>query len=111
MLFDLLHVLPVTLRSPVIQESTSILLSEAVLSVVMKLREDRYHQALIQRTGGDADAVLPEERLYTLLQSVLECILDNNHLELVCGNLYAALFNHLHPIASRLSSTDVMSSS
>jgi nuclear pore complex protein Nup205 len=40
MLFDLLHVLPSTLRSPGIQDSTSILLSEAILSAITTLRED-----------------------------------------------------------------------
>ncbi|KAI0651312.1 nucleoporin Nup186/Nup192/Nup205 [Trametes meyenii] len=97
MLFDLLHVLPNSLRSSNIQESTAVLLSETVLSTITKLREDRRHQVLLQSAGGEADAgALPAERLNVLLRSILECIMDNNRLELVRGNLYAALVNYLH---------------
>ncbi|KAJ7619541.1 nucleoporin Nup186/Nup192/Nup205 [Roridomyces roridus] len=99
-LFDLLHVLPTVLRSEDIQESSAVLLSEAVLSSVTKLREDRRHQILVQTASGDAEAgSLPAERLYAILRNVLECILDNNRVELVRGNLYAALINYVHLIA------------
>ncbi|KAJ7079559.1 nucleoporin Nup186/Nup192/Nup205 [Mycena belliarum] len=99
MLFDLLHVLPTILRSEDIQESTAILLSEAVLSSVTKLREDRRYQILVQSASGDADAgSLPAERLYAILRNILECIVDNNRVELVRGNLYAALINYVHLI-------------
>ncbi|KAJ6526561.1 nucleoporin Nup186/Nup192/Nup205 [Mycena vulgaris] len=99
MLFDLLHVVPTILRSEDIQESTAVLLSEAVLSSVTKLREDRRHQVLVQSASGDADAgSLPAERLYAILRNVLECIVDNNRVELVRGNLYAALINYVHLI-------------
>jgi nuclear pore complex protein Nup205 len=101
MLFDLLHVLPAIIRSADVQESTAVLLSEAVLSSITKLREDRHQQIVIQSAGGDADAgSLPVERLKSLLRSLLECILDNNRLELVRGNLYAALINYLHLVVS-----------
>jgi nuclear pore complex protein Nup205 len=101
MLFDLLHAMPVIIRSADVQESTAVLLSEAVLSSITKLREDRSQQIIIQSAGGDADAgSLPVERLKSLLRSLLECILDNNRLELVRGNLYAALINYLHLVAS-----------
>lgn len=101
MLFDLLHVIPSILHSAEIQESTAILLSEAVLSSVTKLREDRRHQIIIQSAGGDAEAgTLPAERLYAILRSILECVVDNNRVELVRGNLYAALINYVHLIAS-----------
>ncbi|KAJ7058139.1 nucleoporin Nup186/Nup192/Nup205 [Mycena amicta] len=99
MLFDLLHVLPTILRSEDIQESTAILLAEAVLSAVTKLREDRRHQILVQSANGDVDAgSLPAERLYGILRSILECIIDNNGIELVRGNLYAAVINYVHLI-------------
>ncbi|KAJ7620549.1 nucleoporin Nup186/Nup192/Nup205 [Mycena polygramma] len=99
MLFDLLHVVPTILRSEDIQESTAVLLSEAVLSAVTKLREDRRHQVLVQSASGDADAgSLPAERLYAILRSILECIVDNNRVELVRGNLYAAIINYVHLI-------------
>ncbi|KAF9238369.1 nucleoporin Nup186/Nup192/Nup205 [Melanogaster broomeanus] len=100
MLFDLLHVLPGIVHSDV-QESTAVLLSEAIVSTITKLREDRRHQVLLQSAGGDAEAgSLPTERLYTLLQSLLECVLDNNRSELVRGNLYACLINYLHLVSA-----------
>ncbi|KAG2143441.1 nucleoporin Nup186/Nup192/Nup205 [Suillus bovinus] len=92
MLFDLLHVLPTAIRSSDIQEPTAVLLSEA-------LREDRRHQVMLQSAGGDTDAgSLPAERLFALLRSILDCILDNNRSELVRGNLYASLINYFHLI-------------
>ncbi|KAG2127910.1 uncharacterized protein EDB93DRAFT_1256835 [Suillus bovinus] len=99
MLFDLLHVLPTAIRSSDIQEPTAVLLSEAVLSCITKLREDRRHQVMLQSAGGDTDAgSLPAERLFALLRSILDCILDNNRSELVRGNLYASLINYFHLI-------------
>ncbi|KAF7345118.1 hypothetical protein MVEN_01675900 [Mycena venus] len=107
MLFDLLHVLPTILRSEDIQESTAVLLSEAVLSAVTKLREDRRHQILVQSASGDADAgALPAERLYAILRNILECIIDNNRVELVRGNLYAAIINYVHLIAPLSDASD-----
>lgn len=101
MLFDILHVLPTIIRSADIQERTAVLLSEAVLSSITKLREDRSQQVIIQSAGGDAGAgSLPVERLKSLLRSLLECVVDNNRVELVRGNLYAALINYLHLVAS-----------
>ena len=97
MLFDLLHVLPAAIRSGNIEESTSVLLSEAILSSITKLREDRQHQIILQSIGGDSESgTLPAERLYSILRNILEGILDSNHLELVRGNLYAALINLIH---------------
>ncbi|KAF7300289.1 hypothetical protein MKEN_01353000 [Mycena kentingensis (nom. inval.)] len=99
MLFDLLHVLPTILRSEDLQESTTVLLAEAVLSAVTKLREDRRHQILVQSANGDADAgSLPAERLYGILRAILECVVENNRIELVRGNLYAAVINYVHLI-------------
>jgi len=106
MLFHLLHALSTTISSANIEESTAVLLSETILSSITKLREDRRHQIIIQSVGGDANAgSLPAERLYALLRSILECILDTNRIDLVRGNLYASLINYLHLI----SSTDVVS--
>lgn len=101
MLFDLLHVLPAAIRSPHIEVSTAVLLSETVLSLITKLREDRQQHLILQSTGGDTESSsLPAERLYNILRNVLQGILDNNHLELVRGNLYAALINFIHLIGS-----------
>ncbi|KAI0742693.1 nucleoporin Nup186/Nup192/Nup205 [Daedaleopsis nitida] len=97
MLFDLLHVLPNSLRSANVLESTAVLLAETILSTITKLREDRRHQVLLQSAGGDVEAgALPAERLNVLLRSILECIVDHSRIELVRGNLYAALVNYLH---------------
>ncbi|KAI0744751.1 nucleoporin Nup186/Nup192/Nup205 [Earliella scabrosa] len=97
MLFDLLHVLPNSLRSANVMESTAVLLAETILSTITKLREDRRHQVLLQSAGGDVEAgALPGERLNLLLRSILECIVDHSRIELVRGNLYAALVNFLH---------------
>ncbi|KAH7882163.1 nucleoporin Nup186/Nup192/Nup205 [Phlebopus sp. FC_14] len=109
MLFDLLHVLPEIVHSD-IQESTAVLLSEATLSSITKLREDRRHQVMLQSAGGDAEAgSLPTERLYALLRSLLDCVLDTNRSELVRGNLYACLINYLHLVSAddRPSTADV----
>ncbi|KAJ7041203.1 nucleoporin Nup186/Nup192/Nup205 [Mycena alexandri] len=107
MLFDLLHVLPTILRSEDIHESTAVLLSEAVLSAVTKLREDRRHQVLVQSASGDADAgSLPAERLYAILRNILDCIVDNNRVELVRGNLYAAIINYVHLITPSSDASD-----
>ncbi|KAF8890672.1 nucleoporin Nup186/Nup192/Nup205 [Infundibulicybe gibba] len=101
MLFDLLHILPTAARSAEIGEPTAILLSEAVLSCVTKLREDRRHQVIVQSAGGDGETgSLPAERLYGILRSILEGILDNNRVELVRGNFYASLINYAHLISS-----------
>lgn len=102
MLFDLLHVLPPAIRSTDVEESTAVLLSETVLSSITKLREDRRHQVIIQSAGGDEKSgSLPAERLFTILRSILEGILENNRLEFVRGNLYASLINYVHLITSR----------
>jgi nuclear pore complex protein Nup205 len=109
MLFDLLHVLPTAIRSIEIHQPTAILLSEAILSSITKLREDRRHQIVAQSAGGDKESgSLPAERLYSILQSIVEGIIDNNRVELVRGNLYAALINYVHLIASPHAKSDMM---
>ncbi|KDR74068.1 hypothetical protein GALMADRAFT_250802 [Galerina marginata CBS 339.88] len=101
MLFDLLHVLPSAIRSSNIEESTAVLLSETILSSITKLREDRQHQMVLHSLGGDSESgTLPAERLYNILRNILEGILDSNHVELVRGNLYAALINLIHLVRS-----------
>ncbi|KAE9406107.1 hypothetical protein BT96DRAFT_955003 [Gymnopus androsaceus JB14] len=81
MLFDILHVLPPIIKSEDIHESTAVLLSESA--------------------GGDPHSeLLPAERLYMILRSILECIVGSSHMELVRGNLYAALINYVKLISS-----------
>jgi len=102
MLFDLLNVLPAILKSPNVQQPTAMLLSGVLLSTITKLREDRQHQAIIQSDTGELDnASLPSERLYALLRSTLDCVLDSSRNQFVRGNLYATLINYLHLITSR----------
>ncbi|RDB19677.1 hypothetical protein Hypma_013316 [Hypsizygus marmoreus] len=109
MLFDLLHVLPTAIQSPDIQESTAVLLSEAVLSAITKLREDRRQQIIAQSAGGNSESgSLPAERLYAILRSILGGIIDNNRVELVRGNLYAALINYVHLISSPPGESDTI---
>lgn len=100
MLFDLLHELPPIIRSGAITDSTAVLLAEVSLSLITKIREDRRSQRLVQSAGVDSDAgSLPADRLYALFRSILECIADHR-VELVRGNLYAALINYFHLISS-----------
>ncbi|KAF9074489.1 nucleoporin Nup186/Nup192/Nup205 [Rhodocollybia butyracea] len=101
MLFDILHVLPPVIKSEDIHESTAVLLSEVVLSSITKLCEDRRHQIILQSAGGDPHSeLLPAERLYSILRSILECIVGCSHVELVRGNLYATLINYVNLISS-----------
>ncbi|EEB97565.1 hypothetical protein MPER_03089, partial [Moniliophthora perniciosa FA553] len=107
MLFDILHIPPPIINSGNVHDSTAVLLSEVILSSITKLREDRRHQIILQSAGGDPDSgALPAERLYALLRSMLECILNNSGVELVRGNLYASFINYIHLISS---STDLPS--
>ncbi|KAI0317152.1 nucleoporin Nup186/Nup192/Nup205 [Amylostereum chailletii] len=99
MLSDLLHEIPPIIRSGNIVDSTAVLLSEVSLSIITKLREDKHSQLLLQSAGAESGSgALSAERLHTLLRSILECILDHR-VELVRGNLYAALINYFHLIA------------
>ncbi|KAG5340572.1 hypothetical protein C0989_001177 [Termitomyces sp. Mn162] len=101
MLFDLLHVLPTAIGYQQTGEPTAILLSEAVLSSITKLREDRRQQLIAQSAGGNPESgSLPAERLFAILRSIIECITENNRVELVRGNLYATLINYVHLIMS-----------
>lgn len=95
MLFDLLHILPSAIRSPNLEESTSILLSEVALSLITKLREDRRYQ-LVLKSSAEESGSLPAERLFSILRDIVEGILNSNHSELVRGNLYGSLINFIH---------------
>ncbi|EPQ55766.1 hypothetical protein GLOTRDRAFT_115998 [Gloeophyllum trabeum ATCC 11539] len=107
LLFDLLHALPMAIRSPNVEESTAVLLSEAILSCITKLREDRRHQIIVQSAGGDTEAgTLPLERLTALLRNILDIIMDTNSNEFIRGNLYAALINYQHLVTSKDSGSE-----
>ncbi|KAH9982000.1 nucleoporin Nup186/Nup192/Nup205 [Russula compacta] len=93
MLSDLLQELPLIIRSDKVAESTAVLLSEVSLSLITKLREDWRSQQLL---GSNAySGSLSSERIHGLLRSFLECVLEHR-VELVRGNLYAALVNYFH---------------
>ncbi|KAF7795183.1 hypothetical protein EIP86_006332 [Pleurotus ostreatoroseus] len=99
LLFDLLHALPSTLLSANTQEGTAAILAEAILSALTKLREDRRHMLHVRTPAYEGESgSLPAERLLSLLRSLLDCVLDSNHNELVRGNLYASLVNYVHLI-------------
>ncbi|KAH9064457.1 nucleoporin Nup186/Nup192/Nup205 [Lactarius vividus] len=93
MLSDLLQELPPIIRSGSVAESTAVLLSEVSLSLITKLREDWRSQQLLGVSSHSGS--LSSERSYALLRSFLECVLDYR-VELVRGNLYAALINYFH---------------
>ena len=95
--FDLLQVLPSTINSASTQQSTAILLSEAMVSLVTKLRDDRQQQLILQSTFDDTYAItLPIDRLKVLLKSILDCLAGSGRAELIRGNIYASLVNYLH---------------
>jgi nuclear pore complex protein Nup205 len=93
MLSDLLQELPPIIRSGKVAESTAVLLSEVSLSLITKLREDWRSQQLLGSYSHSGS--LSSERLHGLLRSFLECVLEYR-VELVRGNLYAALVNYFH---------------
>ncbi|KAK7682411.1 hypothetical protein QCA50_014616 [Cerrena zonata] len=94
MLLDLLHALPSALDSSNVEEATAVTLAESILTAITKLREDR-------RTVLPTDSLspiarsLPAERLFSLLKSLIGCVLNNSRFELVRGNLYASLIQYL----------------
>ncbi|KAL5524938.1 hypothetical protein ACEPAF_8807 [Sanghuangporus sanghuang] len=100
-LFDLLHVLPPTIRSGTLPESSAALLAEALLLLVTKLREERHQAYLLSASDSLDSSALPVERMSALLRHMLECILDKNRKELVRGNVYAALINFLRLVLKR----------
>ncbi len=99
MLSDLLQELPPIIRSGNVAESTAVLLSEVSLSLITKLREDWRSQKLLGSYSHSGS--LSSERLNGLLRSFLDCVLEYR-VELVRGNLYAALVNYFHLMAEDL---------
>ncbi|KIJ30184.1 hypothetical protein M422DRAFT_214674 [Sphaerobolus stellatus SS14] len=96
-LFDLLQILPPTIQSASIQPHTAVALSEVMLTLVTKLRGDRQQQLILQSTFDDSYAAsLPVDRLKVLLKDLIECLASSGRVELIRGNLYAALVNYLH---------------
>lgn len=96
-LFDLLQILPPAIQSSTVQPNTSITLSEVMLTLVTKLRGDRQQQLILQSTFDDSYAAsLPVDRLKVLLKGLIECLASSGRVELIRGNLYAALANFLH---------------
>lgn len=95
-LFDLLHVLPPAVNVSTLPESSAVLLSEVLLLLVTKLREERHQAALLSTGDLSKTSSLPMERMTMLLKQMVDCILDKHRRELVRGNLYASLVNYLH---------------
>ena len=96
MLFDLLHVIPPVIRLPALPEASATILSEVLLLLMTKLREERRQANLLSTSESLEASSLPVERMTTLLRHMLDILLDKNRRELVRGNVYAALVNYLH---------------
>ncbi|KAG8847887.1 hypothetical protein FRB91_011356, partial [Serendipita sp. 411] len=97
-LFDLLQEVPPVIRQPSLSLPSSVLLSEVTMMLITKLREDRSHRALVQSFTDDANYMissLPEDRFHGILRSLLDSLLASGMPEIVRGNLYASITNHL----------------
>lgn len=99
MLLDLLHALPSALDSGNVEEATAVILAESILTAITKLREDRRAVQITDSLSPIARS-LPAERLFSLLKSLIGCILNNSRYELVRGNLYASLIQYLQLVMS-----------
>ena len=106
-LSDLLQELPPVICSGKVAESTAVLLSEVSLSLITKLREDWRSQQLLG--SNTYSGSLSSERIHGLLRSFLECVLEHR-VELVRGNLYAALVNYFHLLTDDPNHTTVSES-
>ena len=107
-LFDLIQIVPPAILNSSTQQSTAVMLSEVMLSLVTKLRGDRHQQLILQSTFDDTYAAsLPVDRLKTLLKSLLECLAGSGKAELTRGNLYASLVNYLHLVADAREGNDL----
>lgn len=90
-LFDILQEIPPVIRKPLLSNPTATVLSETIVMLITKLREDRqssFHLAVANTHGG-----LPVDRLHRLLSSLLSSLLTVGMSEVVRGNLYVALVN------------------
>jgi nuclear pore complex protein Nup205 len=110
-LFDLIHVLPPSIRASPLPESCAVLLSEALLLLITKLREERRQLHLLSPSEAINVTTLPAERMLGLLHHIVDCILDRQRQELVRGNLYAALTNYLHLISPQTGDAPKLNSS
>lgn len=90
-LFDILQEIPPVIRKPLLSGPTAAVLSETIVMLITKLREDRqssFHLAVANTLSG-----LPVDRLHGLLKSLLSSLLTVGMSEVVRGNLYVALIN------------------
>jgi nuclear pore complex protein Nup205 len=100
-LFDTLQAIPPVLAASVTSSPTAILLSEVILSLITKLREDHHNQLVLQTSPQDSFAAsVPTDRLHVLFKSILDCLLNSVNTERARGNLYAALTNYLQLVLS-----------
>jgi nuclear pore complex protein Nup205 len=97
-LFDLLQEVPPVIRRPSLGIASATLLSEVTVMLITKLREDRSQRILVQSLTEENDSTatsLPEDRSHKLLSSLVECVFTPGMPEVVRGNLYASIINHL----------------
>lgn len=90
-LFDILQEIPPVIRKPLLNGPTATILSETVVMLITKLREDR--QSSFHLVAGNTLGGLPVDRLNGLLKSLLASLLTTGMSEVVRGNLYVSLIN------------------
>jgi nuclear pore complex protein Nup205 len=90
-LFDILQEIPPVIRKPLLSVPTAAILSETIVMLITKLRED--HQSSFQLVAANTLGGLPVDRLHGLLKSLLASLLTVGMSEVVRGNLYVALIN------------------
>ena len=90
-LFDILQEIPPVIRKPLLSVPTAAILSETIVMLITKLREDR--QSGFQLAAANTLGGLPVDRLHALLKSLLASLLTVGMSEVVRGNLYVALIN------------------
>jgi nuclear pore complex protein Nup205 len=101
LLFDILQEIPPVIRRPTTAVPSAVVLSEVMVMLITKLREDRSQRILLQTlteddpTTGVGVTSVPEDRFHALLRSLLESVLTPGMPEVVRGNLYASVINHL----------------
>ena len=85
----------------------TVLLAETLLTSITKLREDRHYQMVLKTVLSETQTRVPWPLRDCTQFCELYCrvmIVENNRVELVRGNLYAALINYVRLVASSTSS-------
>ncbi|TCD60841.1 hypothetical protein EIP91_009419 [Steccherinum ochraceum] len=92
-LLDLLHILPSSLQSDRLSQTTTVILAEAMVTTLAKIREVTLQSRGIRHSKSVS---LPPERLHAFLRTLLRCIANPSRSQVVRGNLSACLVHYLH---------------